>query len=124
VKNLTMAVREHEGRVIFLRTVAEGTADRSYGIHVAELAGVPLEVVSRAREVLARLETRREAVALEGGASPRPRQAGLFSVEDPPEVRSVLNDLRRLDPARLTPLEALLLLDRLRRRLLRASGEA
>jgi len=123
VKNLTMAVREHEGRVIFLRTVAEGAADRSYGIHVAELAGVPLEVVARAREVLARLETRREAVALEGGASPRPRQAGLFADEDPPEVRSVLQDLLRLDPARLTPLEALLLLDRLRRRLFKATGE-
>ena len=56
VANSTVAVREWQGEVIFLHEVREGTADRSYGIQVAKLAGVPLPVVSRAEEVLERLE--------------------------------------------------------------------
>ncbi len=56
VVNATMAVKEFQGRVVFLRKVVPGAADRSYGIHVAELAGLPAEVTGRAREVLANLE--------------------------------------------------------------------
>ena len=56
VVNSTMAVKEIAGRVVFLRKVVPGGADRSYGIHVAELAGLPAEVTARAREVLANLE--------------------------------------------------------------------
>ncbi len=56
VKNYTVQVREHGDSVIFLRRIAPGTADKSYGIHVARLAGMPEEVVARSREILANLE--------------------------------------------------------------------
>ncbi|MEO0387055.1 MAG: hypothetical protein AAF281_05925 [Pseudomonadota bacterium] len=57
IRNVTMAVREHEGQVIFLHEVQEGAADRSYGVQVARLAGLPTDVVERARAVLDRLES-------------------------------------------------------------------
>jgi DNA mismatch repair protein MutS len=69
VKNLSMAVQEHQGRVIFLRKLVEGAASRSYGIEVARLAGLPPEVLARARELLANLE------AGEFDESGRPRLA-------------------------------------------------
>jgi DNA mismatch repair protein MutS len=56
VKNYTVQVREHGDSVIFLRRIAPGTADKSYGIHVARLAGMPEDVVARSREILANLE--------------------------------------------------------------------
>ena len=56
VKNYTVQVREHGESIIFLRRIASGTADKSYGIHVARLAGMPDEVVDRSREILANLE--------------------------------------------------------------------
>src|SRR5512135_1205627 len=112
-----MAVREHGGKVHFLRSVEEGAADKSYGIHVAELAGIPQAVVERAREILAGLETRREGVALahvpEGAAA---RQPTLFGPAEGPE-KDVLDTLRATRPERMTPLEALLLLERLKRKL-------
>jgi DNA mismatch repair protein MutS len=128
--NLNVVVREWEDRVIFLRRVEEGAADRSYGIHVAQLAGVPETVVERARGILARLESesrriapaaddaRREGGELEGrptNAAPRPPdpQLHLFAAPEPP----FLEELRRLDPDRLTPLAALALLARWRRQL-------
>jgi DNA mismatch repair protein MutS len=117
VRNLTMGVREHEGRVIFLRTVEEGAADRSYGIHVAELAGVPEEVVERARAVLARLEARRAALTLESPVPGRPHQPDLFSGEGGAQDARVLAELRAADERSLSPLEALLLIHRLRKKL-------
>jgi len=112
--NLTMGVREHRGKVVFLRSVEEGAADRSYGIHVAELAGVPDAVVRRARAVLTELESRRErlhtAVPAKGTQQP-----GLFDEE--PTEHEVAETLRATDPNAVTPLEALALLERLRSRL-------
>jgi DNA mismatch repair protein MutS len=56
VKNYTVQVREHGDGIVFLRKIVPGAADKSYGIHVARLAGMPSEVVERAREILANLE--------------------------------------------------------------------
>ena len=67
VENVHMAADERDGDVTFLRTVREGPADRSYGIHVAELAGVPDPVVGRAREVLRKLREE-EAIEIRGGS--------------------------------------------------------
>jgi DNA mismatch repair protein MutS len=117
VKNLTMGVREHGGRVVFLRTVEEGAADRSYGIHVAELAGVPLPVVERAREVLEKLERRRAGVGLEHPRAGIAMQPSLFAEPLEPQEREILDVLRSQDPNRLTPVDALLLLQRLRNKL-------
>ena len=57
--NRSVAVREHDGRVVFLHQIIDGSADKSYGIHVAQLAGVPRAVNDRAAAILADLETER-----------------------------------------------------------------
>jgi DNA mismatch repair protein MutS len=106
--NLTVLVKEWNGKVVFLRRIVEGAADRSYGIHVAELAGLPGAVVDRAREILQALEDGRFA---SGGGSPS-SQLTLFEPSD----GGLLSELRTLEPEAMTPLEALSLLTRWKRR--------
>jgi DNA mismatch repair protein MutS len=107
--NVHVSVREWGDQVVFLHRVVDGAADRSYGIHVARLAGLPAEVLARAEEVLRELESERTVEHLEsrrsGAAKPRGggAQLGLFGAADHP----VVEELRGLDPDRLTPLEAL-----------------
>ncbi|MFN3929696.1 MAG: MutS-related protein, partial [Thermoflexus sp.] len=99
VRNAHMAVAEVEGRIVFLYQVRPGGADRSYGIHVAELAGLPRPVIRRARELLGRLE--RGEPAVRPKAPPPAAPLPLFA-EHP-----VVHALRNLDPESLSPLEAL-----------------
>ena len=108
--NIHVTVDESGGTVVFLHGIADGAADRSYGIHVARLAGLPESVLSRAREVLAELESERTVEHLEPPGRRRTRasrppttQLPLF-VTDP---HPVLEELRRLELDRLSPLEAL-----------------
>jgi DNA mismatch repair protein MutS len=96
LRNFRMEVREEGERVIFLHQVVEGGADRSYGIHVAELAGLPRQVVVRARRVLGELEGQRP---LE-----RPEASAQLSL---PLEHPVLAELKQLDLERLSPREAL-----------------
>jgi DNA mismatch repair protein MutS len=107
VRNERMEVVEEGGTVRFLHRVVPGGADRSYGIHVAALAGLPPSVIARAREILAELERQRPL-------QPAELQLGLplMAPEDP--IRSELN---RIEPDRMSPLEALQVLYELRRRL-------
>jgi DNA mismatch repair protein MutS len=80
VRNYNVAVAEEAGRIVFLRRIVPGGADRSYGVHVAELAGLPKAVVQRARDVLRELE----AGATNGAAPPRPSpQLSLVSPRRP-----------------------------------------
>ncbi len=116
VKNYHVSVKETGGSVVFLRRVEPGAADRSYGIEVAKLAGLPNEVVVRAREVLAEHESaeRRLSAHLTPGASTepeRPTQLTIFT----PLSQPVLEKLREVDLDRLTPLEALNLLSELKK---------
>ena len=116
VKNYHVSVKEAGGSVIFLRRVEPGAADRSYGIEVAKLAGLPNEVVVRAREVLAEHETaeRRMSEQLTPGSQPeRPAQLTIFT----PLSQPVVEKLREVDLNRLTPLEALNLLAELKKEL-------
>jgi DNA mismatch repair protein MutS len=125
VRNLTVAVREVNDRVVFLRKLVEGGASRSYGIEVAKLAGLPGEVVARAREILRNLESMEVDEGGHAALARRRRrrapesQLGLFAPAPPadPAVESVLRELRALDPDALTPLEALRLLAAWRGRL-------
>jgi len=122
VVNSTMAVREIGRRVVFLRKVIPGAADRSYGIQVAELAGLPPEVTARAREVLANLEKQEldvqgaPVLARKQGESAGSGQFLLFSAEE----ELALEKLRAVDIDQMTPISALGLLatlqDRLKRR--------
>jgi DNA mismatch repair protein MutS len=99
VRNYSLAVAEEGNRVIFLHKVTPGGADRSYGIHVAQLAGVPRPVIHRAEELLTQLES---GEFRPGTEVPAPFQPVLFAAEHP-----VVEELRRLDISTLTPLEAI-----------------
>jgi DNA mismatch repair protein MutS len=113
VKNYHVSVKETGGGIVFLRRVESGAADRSYGIEVAKLAGLPNEVVMRAREVLVQHEfAEQQATAhLSPGATPPPAQLTIFT----PLSQPVLEKLRDVDLNRLTPLEALNLLAELKK---------
>jgi DNA mismatch repair protein MutS len=107
VRNLSVAVAEWKGEIVFLRQIVPGPAPRSYGVEVARLAGVPAAVVARARQLL---------VAMESGEGPTPRapdptpaQLPLFTARE----ERVRRELAGLEPDRLTPLEALATLARL-----------
>jgi DNA mismatch repair protein MutS len=127
VRNYNVAVHEGEDSITFLRKVVEGGTDRSYGIHVARLAGLPEEVLERAMGILAALE--QHDISVGNQTAPRPRrkrprtppndagmQLSLFAPRPPTdpladELRATLADL---EPDRMTPLEALALLQTLR----------
>ncbi|MGA9710355.1 MAG: DNA mismatch repair protein MutS [Candidatus Sulfotelmatobacter sp.] len=115
VKNYHVSVKETGGGIVFLRKVEPGAADRSYGIEVAKLAGLPNEVITRAREVLAEHESveRLATDHLSPGATPPPTQLTIFT----PLSQPVLEKLREVDLNRLTPLEALNLLAELKRQI-------
>lgn len=106
--NLTVAVKEEPGGVVFLYRVVPGKADKSYGIQVAGLAGLPEETLQRARQVLAELEARMA------------RQAKVVQLEmfPQPEGHPVLDEILELDTDSLTPLEALNRLAEFKARLL------
>jgi len=117
VKNYHVSVKETGNGIVFLRKVEPGAADRSYGIEVAKLAGLPNQVIERAREVLAEHETAEQRVTDHLAADelqPRPpAQLTIFT----PLSQPVLEKLRELDLNRLTPLEALNLLAELKRQI-------
>lgn len=136
IKNFNVQVKEHDGKVIFLRKMVRGGADHSYGIQVANMAGLPAEVIDRAKEILANLESHTLDVSHdENGAvsksvkkkaaarlttqqvekqDPLP-QMTLFNSQMDPAVETLLNKLEACNPDRMTPLEALLLLSELKR---------
>jgi len=118
VKNMNVSVREVGDDIVFLRRLMDGGADRSYGIQVARLAGLPDAVVARARELLAELEGTHsgggEGLGRHGAHRPRsgapPDQMSMFHVEHP-----LVGRLRALDPDGLSPKEAHELLYELRK---------
>jgi DNA mismatch repair protein MutS len=121
VGNLHVSAREWRDTVVFLRKIEPGGSDRSFGIQVARLAGLPAPVVVRAQEILRNLESTefdregRPRLAHSDRPAEGARQLALFSGPD----EAVLDELRRADPDRLTPMQALALLGELRKRLAR-----
>jgi len=114
VKNMNVSVRESGEDIVFLRRLEDGGADRSYGIQVARLAGLPPEVLARARLLLAELEGTHTRQGVGLGRTEPPPQLSLFQVGDP-VAEALLARLRALDINDLTPLEALNLLAALHR---------
>lgn len=126
IRNANVAVREVDGRVLFLRKLVPGGSDRSFGIHVAQMAGMPKRVVDRAKKVLAHLErshagdlgdsgdepanTKRASVK---GLSLEP-QLSFFQLDDP-ALESIRDQLNDLDIDTLTPVEALMKLNEIKR---------
>jgi DNA mismatch repair protein MutS len=110
VKNFNIAVREWNEEIIFLRKLVPGGTNRSYGIQVARLAGIPPGVIDRARKILYSIESGEHAFAGPASASPggrtAPRQLDLFRSAE----NQILERLRGLDITQLTPLDAMNLL--------------
>ena len=136
IKNYNVQVKEHDGKVIFLRKMVRGGADHSYGIQVANMAGLPDVVINRAKEILSNLESHTLDVSHEGNGAVQKTavkkeaarktvqqvekqqqlpQMTLFDTHLDPNVETLLNKLEASDPERMTPIEALLLLSELKR---------
>ncbi|HEU4648203.1 MAG TPA: DNA mismatch repair protein MutS, partial [Gemmatimonadales bacterium] len=114
-RNLNVAVRETGDTVVFLHRLEAGGTDRSYGIHVGQLAGLPTAVVRRAREILGTLEGEHRMVP---GSPPPPADPGQLTLfGSDPVPHPVVEALKALDVNALTPLEALVQLAELQRRL-------
>ncbi len=111
VRNLQVSVKEAGDKIIFLRKVEPGKANRSYGIEVARLAGLPLPVIERAREVLKLHERTEHAVTEELTPRDRPVQIRLFE----PEGTQVMEQIRRLHLDEMRPIDALQFLSALQK---------
>jgi DNA mismatch repair protein MutS len=101
--NWHMAAIEQGGEVVFLHELRQGSADRSYGIHVAQIAGIPRPVIRRATQLLRQFEQ-------EAQRSTRPQQPNMFEAPappPPPPLHPVVTALRTLEPDQMTPMEAL-----------------
>lgn len=115
VKNVHVSVREAGSEIVFLRRVEPGSADKSYGIEVARLAGLPQSVIVRAREILRRHEESEDKLTEElspGATPPAPKQVSFTAIDE-----RVLESLRTADLNKLTPLEALNLLAALQKQM-------
>jgi len=119
ISNFHVAVKEWNDEIIFLHKVRPGGTDRSYGIQVARLAGLPPSVIARARRILADLESEKielSAALAPAGSRQEPAQLGLF----PTALDPIVKELSQVDVGSLTPLQALNLLaawqERLRER--------
>ena len=117
VKNYRVSIKETPAGIVFLRKVEPGAADKSYGIEVAKLAGLPIDVIRRAREVLIQHEgqerqsTRR--LEIREGRQSSSLQLAIFT----PLSQQIVDRLKEIDVNRLTPIEALTLLDALKKQL-------
>jgi DNA mismatch repair protein MutS len=109
VKNYNVAVSEEEGRVVFLHRILPGGADKSYGVHVAQLAGLPRPVIQRAQEVLSELEDKGDRLPRRRRPREAAAQLSFLGASD-----AVLEELADLDVDGLTPLQAITKLYELR----------
>ena len=120
VTNITMRVAEYQGDVVFLHEVINGAADRSYGIHVAKLAGLPAPVIDRARILLEKLEQSREQAEPAGVLENLPLFAPALSAEQVQDNKKdspadkLSQEVAEIDPDSLSPKEALDFIYRLR----------
>jgi DNA mismatch repair protein MutS len=113
VANFNVAVKEWNDQIVFLRKVVPGSADKSYGIQVAKLAGIPQSIIERAREILATLERKERAMVEETRGRAPSRQLALFDTRE----QEVLDALRAIEVDGLTPIQALNELHRLKEKL-------
>jgi len=126
VRNFRIQVHEHDGRLIFLRRLVAGAADHSYGIEVARMAGIPVSVLERSRNILIHLESQRlrveetlEEAGLHTGSIAVPgrqtSQMSLFDQTTDKLARELRNRIEAIEPERLTPIDALITLSELKK---------
>jgi len=104
IKNFTVSVKEEREKVIFLRKIIPGKADRSYGIHVATLAGLPQAIINRAQEVLQQLERSDSHERVQVGMNPT-KEASIDPTLPPPHP--IIDEVKQMDLFSMSPLEAL-----------------
>lgn len=136
IKNFNIKVKEHDGKVIFMRKLVRGGTDHSYGIQVANMAGLPDVVINRAKEILSNLESHSLDVSHEGNGAIKKSavkkeaakkttkevenqeqipQMTLFDTHVDPRIEILMDKIEASDPERMTPIEALLLLSELKK---------
>ncbi len=111
IANRHVRIQEIDGRMIFLRTLAEGGSSHSFGIEVARMAGMPPSVLLRARSVLRVLEEKQNPVKTESQSGTPATQLSFIQWEDP-AAQAWRAELESLDPNSITPMDALMLLNR------------
>jgi DNA mismatch repair protein MutS len=135
-RNFNVQVKEHDGKVVFLRKLVRGGADHSYGIQVADMAGLPQVVIERAKEILKNLESHSLDITNKNGSiekeasskkeasknlsdkvekQPQTSQMTMFQTHVDPRIETVLNKLEATDPNRMTPIEALMMITELKK---------
>ena len=118
VKNFNVSVKEINGKVIFMRKLQEGGSEHSFGIHVAQLAGIPQNVVYRASEILVELEKNRSKEQHRQTIREMPKQnfqMAIFEAEKNPKTEKIEALLKNLDINTISPIEALLKLNEVKR---------
>ena len=117
IKNFHVSIQEHKGSIIFLRKLLSGGSEHSFGIHVAKLAGMPAKVVNRANEVLKTLEKSRSQSDSKDSAKAIPdesMQLSFFQLDDP-VLENIREELLKIDINTLTPIEALMKLNSIKK---------
>ena len=130
LKNVHVRAEEHEGTVVFLHQIKEGAADKSYGIHVAQLAELPDAIINRAQTILTELESGSHDVTPTVSAAPKAEKTGekqqlFFEVEEKPQPKAalkqkdqaVIDELKSYNLMDMTPLEAMTKLYELQKKL-------
>jgi DNA mismatch repair protein MutS len=120
VKNYHIAIKEQGNRIVFLRKLKPGGSEHSFGIHVAQMAGIPNKVLLRASEILNRLETDRSAISgrntLKNNAAVPVYQLNMFQAEDP-KLKELQEIIKKIDVNAISPIDALLKLQELKNKL-------
>ena len=117
IKNFHVSIQEHKGTIIFLRKLLSGGSEHSFGIHVAKLAGMPAKVVNRANEVLKTLEKSRSASGSKNSSkaiTDESMQLSFFQLDDP-VLENIREELLKMDINTLTPIEALMKLNSIKK---------
>lgn len=98
VKNYRVMVKEWDGDIVFLHKIARGSANRSFGIEVAKLSGLPKEIIDRAKEILVERE--------DGGVTSNPVSSGDVKIDTSANVAEIVNVLKEMDMDTISPLMA------------------
>ena len=123
VKNYNIAVREWQDEIIFLRKILPGGTDKSYGIHVARLAGIPRDIIDRARDILVRLEAETLDVDNKPKFAPsrvkakKPKQMQLTLFGSPHEA--TIDEIKKLPIEAMSPIEALMKLQEIKDKIMK-----
>ncbi|MCK1242700.1 DNA mismatch repair protein MutS [Streptococcus uberis] len=117
LKNVHVAILERDGEVTFLHKIAEGPADKSYGIHVAKIAGLPGSLLSRADNILKQLESHSEDFIIKDNSQQSEENEPLNLLTEETSSQYIINRLKEVDVMNMTPMEAMLILHELKSKL-------